>query len=482
MGNIGTLGENYFIKKIISQDGSFSIVYLVEDKKTKKQYAAKVEISDEYKKFIIKESELLLYLKEKLNCPYIIDYICEDEGDLVEKGKELINKNYLILEYCPKGTLLDYVLLVEKGFSEKFAKLIFKNILNTVEKIHKSQVAHLDLKLENILLDNKYNIKIADFGVSLKQSKEYNINQLKYFTGSDLYNSPQVVNHKKYNGYKNDIFSLGIILFCLVTGKLPFLDKNKIEIDNINGFLEKYEAQNKFVFSPEFKKLFSTMVSKLQKDRPSIEEIYKNFEWFNEIKISDEKLIDLENELKKEFENREKDIKKVKLQEGEIDIQEYYNLNKTRFFEDKQKNYFNVDDKILTIENEEYLDNYIKIKGNFASNKFMNLLCNMINKKYTIKPIEGFFEFVAELKDEEEENEENQLNLEEEGENEEDEEEENNDNEIIQINSTKNISIKIGLYENKEKEYILNFFKLSGDWKEFYNNFKYITSIVKELK
>jgi serine/threonine protein kinase len=79
-------------------------------------------------------------------------------------------------------------------------------------------VVHRDIKLENILLDNQMNLKLADFGFATNK----NINKLTTFRGTQSYMAPEIRESKEYDGRQTDIFSLGVVLFTIVVGYFPF--------------------------------------------------------------------------------------------------------------------------------------------------------------------------------------------------------------------------------------------------------------------
>ncbi|OBZ83199.1 Serine/threonine-protein kinase BRSK1 [Choanephora cucurbitarum] len=128
---------------------------------------------------------------------------------------------YFITEYVPGGELYD--LLKQNGtLSESDAKHAFSQIVNALSWCHTRHICHRDLKLENILIDktNKM-IKIADFGMAIMQSPT---KLLKTSCGSPHYACPEVVRGIPYYGPAADIWSAGIILYILLTGRLPFDD------------------------------------------------------------------------------------------------------------------------------------------------------------------------------------------------------------------------------------------------------------------
>ena len=160
--------------------------------------------------------------------------------------------------------------------------------------------------MQNILLDNEYNPILCDFGLA-----SLNSNELEQFVGTKSHAAPEILANRPYNGFKIDIFSLGVTLFRLVTSNPPFEQaKNDsiykyIKNDLFEGywFIVKQKGIKKL--SDEFKKLYIKMVSYEPENRPTIQEILKG-EWMEEImKLNEKEMSELDNEIKEEFEFRE---------------------------------------------------------------------------------------------------------------------------------------------------------------------------------
>ena len=167
-----------------------------------------------------------------LNNPNLVHLNEHGNGPVTIKGN-VQNRNYLILDYYPKGNLFDYIHIPGHGFIELHAKYIFDKILRAVQSIHGAGICHRDLKLDNILLDQNYNPIISNFDLATNN----NVNALNDFAGTLTYSSPQIINHQVYNGFKTDIFSLGVILFNLVTGIMGFKKANIN--DNLYNFISQ---------------------------------------------------------------------------------------------------------------------------------------------------------------------------------------------------------------------------------------------------
>lgn len=148
--------------------------------------------------------------------------------DVWETSKAL----YLVLEYVEGGELFD--LLVELGpLQEPEAIKYFRQIVLGTAYCHALGICHRDLKPENLLLDAQLNVKLADFGMAALES---NGKLLETSCGSPHYAAPEIVSGLKYHGAASDVWSCGVILFALLTGRLPFDD------ENIRNLLLKVQA------------------------------------------------------------------------------------------------------------------------------------------------------------------------------------------------------------------------------------------------
>ena len=490
----GSIFDKYIIIKK-ADEGGFAKVYLAEERETKKQYAIKVLKKNKTPGIVInsflREIEILKILSnsDKTNnyTPHIYYY---GKGCIKEGENNIEQKYYYVMDYFPKKDLCEYIINVKKtkiDFKEKHAKVIFSKILKGVKFCHDAGICHLDLHLKNIIFNEKYDPKIIDFSFSL---------ELKYADKSGMFNKwewpkircPEILEKHRFNGIKVDIFSLGMMLFNIVTkynGFEPeFKDKiNKLKYYSLikEGKIEKYwnivakEIPKLSSYSEEFKKLFISMVSYDPEKRPTIEEILKD-PWFEEInslnkeeyqKLEEEIIeifMKLENEMNKENEIYEK--KGEKSEDKDTDNEDSGN----RSCNDKIKQYFdlNLTPKYI-YQKGLNAKNYIIIKGNLHPAKFLNNLLNKICEEFMdicfIEEDKHKLKFnITFDKQEEDENEED---------NDKDEELDN----LIEENCT----ICIKLFEYINGGYELHFIRKSGNLEDYYEYFNKIKQIIKKL-
>nr|XP_009511219.1 PREDICTED: serine/threonine-protein kinase MARK1 isoform X2 [Phalacrocorax carbo] len=199
-----------------------------------------------------------------LNHPNIVKLF-----EVIETEKTL----YLVMEYASGGEVFDY-LVAHGRMKEKEARAKFRQIVSAVQYCHQKCIVHRDLKAENLLLDADMNIKIADFGFS----NEFTVgNKLDTFCGSPPYAAPELFQGKKYDGPEVDVWSLGVILYTLVSGSLPFDGQNLKELRErvLRG---KYRIP--FYMSTDCENLLKKLLVLNPIKRGSLEQIMKD-RWMN---------------------------------------------------------------------------------------------------------------------------------------------------------------------------------------------------------
>lgn len=186
---------------------------------------------------------------------------------------DTVNKLYLILELGDGGDLYDYIMKHEQGLCEKLAKRYFRQIVTAIAYCHNLHVVHRDLKPENVVFFEQLGVvKLTDFGFSYQFVPG---KQLDTFCGSLAYSAPEILLGTKYDAPKVDIWSLGVILFMLVCGRLPFEEANDSE--TLTKIMD-CEYQLPPHLSPECSSLISRLLIRDPSKRATLDEVLQD-EW-----------------------------------------------------------------------------------------------------------------------------------------------------------------------------------------------------------
>ncbi len=263
--------SHYEIGKVIGK-GAYATVKICKNKITQEKFAMKIYekkiLNDNIKKkCILREIEIL----KKLNHPNIVklyDTIISD-------------KNILLIQELVNGiSLRDFYnkeIRNQRNISEKKYKIltiIFKQIFSAFDYIHKKNIFHRDIKLENILLTKNYEIKIIDFGFGLYNPRNY---LQKFFCGTPNYMAPEIIMKKEYDCQKADMWSLGILLYKLFCADFPF--KGKDEKD-----LYRHIIKGKYKIKEYVPDLIKIIIDKILRPKPyqriNCDQILQSH-WFN---------------------------------------------------------------------------------------------------------------------------------------------------------------------------------------------------------
>ncbi|XP_008574621.1 PREDICTED: MAP/microtubule affinity-regulating kinase 3 isoform X10 [Galeopterus variegatus] len=280
---------NYRLLKTIGK-GNFAKVKLARHILTGREVAIKIIDKTQLNPTSLQKLFREVRIMKILNHPNIVKLF-----EVIETEKTL----YLIMEYASGGEVFDY-LVAHGRMKEKEARAKFRQIVSAVQYCHQKRIVHRDLKAENLLLDADMNIKIADFGFS----NEFTVgSKLDTFCGSPPYAAPELFQGKKYDGPEVDVWSLGVILYTLVSGSLPFDGQNLKELRErvLRG---KYRIP--FYMSTDCENLLKRFLVLNPIKRGTLEQIMKD-RWINagheedelkpfvepELDISDQKRIDI---------------------------------------------------------------------------------------------------------------------------------------------------------------------------------------------
>ncbi|XP_039739355.1 serine/threonine-protein kinase MARK1 isoform X4 [Pteropus medius] len=254
---------NYRLQKTIGK-GNFAKVKLARHVLTGREVAVKIIDKTQLNPTSLQKLFREVRIMKILNHPNIVKLF-----EVIETEKTL----YLVMEYASGGEVFDY-LVAHGRMKEKEARAKFRQIVSAVQYCHQKCIVHRDLKAENLLLDADMNIKIADFGFS----NEFTVGgKLDTFCGSPPYAAPELFQGKRYDGPEVDVWSLGVILYTLVSGSLPFDGQNLKELRErvLRG---KYRIP--FYMSTDCENLLKKLLVLNPIKRGSLEQIMKD-RWMN---------------------------------------------------------------------------------------------------------------------------------------------------------------------------------------------------------
>ncbi|MEE6476337.1 hypothetical protein FKM82_011044 [Ascaphus truei] len=204
---------NYLVGKMINK-GSFAKVMEGLHIPTGQKVAMKVIDKKKAKQdsYVLKNMKREPRIHQMIKHPNIVQ---------LYETLETENSYYMVMELCLGGDLMDRI-CDKKKLEEREVRKHTRQIMSAVEHLHRHGIVHRDLKIENFLLDENNNIKIVDFGLS-NTIKFEGLSQelLNTQCGSPAYAAPELLANKKY-GPKVDIWSIGVSMFAMLTGRLPF--------------------------------------------------------------------------------------------------------------------------------------------------------------------------------------------------------------------------------------------------------------------
>ena len=307
------LDDKYNLVKTIGVGATASVKMAHEIGKSEEVYAIKLLKNSDVK---MKAANLKHFKSEidtlkKLSHENIINLVDSGDGTVRKLNGIIKQKNYIVLEYAANCELFDFIYFAKKGLGEYISKGLFKQLLSGLDFCHKSGVAHRDLKTENLMLTDKWVLKIADFGYATNIEGKNESHLLSTFLGSLAYASPEVINKKFYLGAPSDIFSTGVILFILVTGKLPF-GKAAVQDSCYRNFIRKdpeafwkmMEPRLDEIPTQEFKSIINAIFTYDADQRIKMEDLI-NHEWLKSNFASNE-------EIGKELESRRGEVQQMK--------------------------------------------------------------------------------------------------------------------------------------------------------------------------
>ena len=378
---------------------------------------------------------------------------------LYDKNNDVNERLYYTIDYFSKGNLLDYIQNSDK-FSERHAKILFKKIVEGIKFCHKKNICHLDIKPANIIFDNEFEPIIIDFGLSKKIKDDKNeILQYMGKTGTIQYECPEMWEIGKYTGVEADIFSLGVLLFNLISTKCGFgkaTNNDPYYSLIINGnYIQYFDIFKNIInveLSENFKDLYTKMIAYEPKNRPIIEEILAH-PWFDEIKNlgKEEEKKEIEVKLKEIYDKIKKFNETIKYEDS-IKAYAHRDLDDNNVFPNPELRAKKISNDIINP------NRYIIIDGYLDEREFMNnLYYGIYNKRddladdLSINASKKALKLEVTFEDEIDEEDENQ----------------------------KKCIIDIELFKYSENRYLLDFLRKSGNLSDYYTNFRKIKDIIQ---
>lgn len=257
--------EDYIIGKEIGK-GSYAIVKKGLNRNSNRKVAIKI-----YDKISLFDPQKKSSVKKEIE----ILKICDHEN--IVKLYEVIDTSkfmYLVMELISGISLLSFLKEKENRIiPENECKNIYVQIVKGINYCHLKNISHRDIKLENVLLVDNEKVKIIDFGFGVKCPKN---TMQKFFCGTPSYMPPEIVQKKNYIGQYADVWSLGILLYCMLCGAFPFRATKE---DELYSKIIKGDFTFPDFVSEGAKKLIKKMLNKKPSERPTTEEILLD-DWF----------------------------------------------------------------------------------------------------------------------------------------------------------------------------------------------------------
>jgi serine/threonine protein kinase len=255
--HVPTTIERYDYVRVLGT-GTSSAVILVQCRSTERLFACKVvsrALLVESQQFGRVEQEVRLL--PSLHHPNIVHF------EEVLFDPDFI---FVIMEYCVHGDLFTHI-RTNGLLQEGRARDVFRQIAEAVRYIHGRDIAHRDLKLANILLDHEWNIRLADFGLCHPDCSR---RLLSTPCGSLFDAAPEVMANRDYDGKMADIWSLGICLYTIVTGTLPW---RNCPDEELLDEIQTTEIEIPLCLSPRLQQLLAQMLQREPEKRATIDEV-----------------------------------------------------------------------------------------------------------------------------------------------------------------------------------------------------------------
>lgn len=266
------LGKQHFFKNSIAKmslffkgQGSYAVVKLAREKRTGQKFAIKT-----YEKFKLYDATRRRNVKREISLLQDLDH-----PNIIKLHHTIENTTQinLVMEMGGQTSLHSYLKSkLGRRIDEQDAKPVFKQIVQGMKYLHGRNIAHRDIKLDNILLDEEKRIKIIDFGFSVLIEKD---KTMSTFCGTPSYMAPELANKKDYNGSEVDVWAMGVVLYAILAGKFPFKGENDRDLYKkiARGTYQKIPD-----VSAEANALIGRMLRVNPQERPTAAQVIYKFE------------------------------------------------------------------------------------------------------------------------------------------------------------------------------------------------------------
>ena len=221
MPQAGDALDHYSLNAVVAQSG-MSVLYRAIDRNTGRQVALKIPLAG-------MEEDPVLF--ERFKREQEIGQLLDHPGIVKTYNDEERSRTYMVLEWV-EGRLLRTILNEEKKLSIERATKIALGMCDALDYMHKRGIVHRDLKPENIMVDENDNIKLIDFGIALKEDAR----RLTFVNVSNMLGTPDYISPEQVQGnrgdQRSDIYALGIMLYEMLTGTVPFVGPNPLAVMN----------------------------------------------------------------------------------------------------------------------------------------------------------------------------------------------------------------------------------------------------------
>ena len=475
--------------------GEYGCVYLArkdeEEKEGKKKlYVIKFPLGEkmnrEQKKMFDEEVKILRKLSIPDNKYTAIAYASKTFEEInKEDNKKNVDaktneKAYYVMDYFSRGLLYSYV--ISGKLTQRQAKWIFKRLIESFKYLHENfHILHFDIKLDNIMLDKDFIPIIIDFTFSKQyKNKDGTITPVTTLGGSYEYRAPELYEYKELANEKADVFSLGVVLFNLITRHKGFDSSEEnddryclIKQGNVNSYKSYWDKFKLLSLSEDFKDLYQGMVAYDPSKRPTFDEIL-NHPFLKDVKeITPKEEDQIKKELEKLFNDHIIYTPEERYEENENTINNEHLIG--RAGENEEDTIFKnkgLEPKKIS-EDRLILNHSIKITGNISEVDYMNSLYHKINNKFInncyLKASDDCLKLEVDFAYEDSEEEEKEVEKE--------EKENEKENEKEHFGDCK---MKIELFKYEKGKYLLEFLRTGGKFPDYYQHFLEIKKLISK--